>query len=201
MGTAQCLCHHLRQMTPPTPTVKESLGHLPDLHPQVEGDLSILESIKSGYQNDLLFSKVLNNVGHHKNFEVLCDLLYTHNRTDASVLCIPSIVHDKRWITEVMISQAHTVLGHFGPQKTADYVQHHYWWPCIGQDVKQYCKMCPVCQMIKSSTQRVPGLLHSLPIPLQPWESIAMDFVSPFPESGDCDYLWVVICPSPQQCT
>ena len=27
-----------------------------------------------------------------------------------------------------------------------------------------------------------------------PWESIAMDFVGPFPRSGDFDYLWVVIC-------
>ena len=110
------------------------------------------------------------------------------------MLCVPSAVHNKRWITEVVISQAHKVLGHFGPQKTADYVQYHYWWPRIGQDIEQYCKMCPICQMMKSSTQRVPGLLHSLPIPAQPWESIAMDFVGPFPESGDCDYLWVVIC-------
>jgi len=110
------------------------------------------------------------------------------------VLCVPSVVHDKQRITEVVISQAHEVLGHYGPQKTADYVQHHYWWPHIGQDIEQYCKMCPVCQMTKSSTQRVPGLLHSLPIPARPWELIAMDFVSPFPESGDCNYLWVVIC-------
>jgi len=119
-------------------TVEESLRHLPDLHPRVEGNLSVLESIKHGYQKDLLFSKVLDNVRHHKNFEVLSDLLYTHNRTDASVLCILSIIHDKRWITEVMISQAHEVLGHYRPQKTADYVQRHYWWPCIGQDVEQY---------------------------------------------------------------
>ena len=110
------------------------------------------------------------------------------------MLCIPSAIHNKRRITEVVISQAHEVPGHFRPQKTADYVQHHYWWPRIGQDIEQYCKMCPVCQMMKSSTQRVPGLLHSLPIPARPWELIAMDFIGPFPESGDCNYLWVVIC-------
>ena len=176
------------------PTVEESLGHLLDLRPRVEGDLSVIESIKNGYRNDPLFSKVLNNIGHHKNFEVISDLLYTHNHVEASVLCVPSAVHNKRQITEVVISQAHEVLGHFGLQKTADYMRRHYWWPRIGQDIEQYCKTCPVCQMTKSSTQRVPGLLHSLPIPARPWESIAMDFVGPFPESGDCDYLWVVIC-------
>jgi len=47
---------------------------------------------------------------------------------------------------------------------------------------------------MKSSTQRVPGLLHSLPVPMRPWRSIAMDFVGPFPESNGHDYLWVIIC-------
>lgn len=38
------------------------------------------------------------------------------------------------------------------------------------------------------------GLLHTLPIPQKPWDSIAMDFVGPFPISKQCDYLLVVIC-------
>ena len=70
----------------------------------------------------------------------------------------------------------------------------YYWWPRIGQDIEMYCKTCPVCQMTKSSTQRVPGLLHSLPIPTRPWRSIAMDFVGPFLESNGHDYLWVILC-------
>jgi hypothetical protein len=111
-----------------------------------------------------------------------------------SVLCVPPVVIKKRRLTEIIIAQAHEVLGHFGPQKTAEYVRRHYWWPRIGQDVEQYCKTCPICQTTKSSTQRVPGLLHSMPIPTRPWGSIAMDFVGPFPESNGSDYLWVVIC-------
>ena len=97
-------------------------------------------------------------------------------------------------MTEIIIAQAHEVLRHFSLQKTADHIRHHYWWPCIGQDVEQYCKICPICQTMKSGTQKVPGLLHSLPIPTRPWEWIAMDFVGPFPESNGHDYLWVVIC-------
>jgi hypothetical protein len=176
------------------PTISESLGQLPNLRPHVEGDLSILANIKDAYAKDPLCAKVLENVGHHKNFEVSDGLLYTRNRADESVLCIPSVIQGKRRLTEIIIAQAHEVLGHFGPQKTADYIRRHYWWPRIGQDVEQYCKTCPVCQMTKSSTQRVPGLLHSLPIPTRPWGSIGMDFVGPFPESNGHDYLWVVIC-------
>ena len=143
---------------------------------------------------DTLCAKVLNNIGHHRNFEAQDGLLYTRNCAGTSVLCIPSVVLRKRRLTEIIIAQAHEVLGHFGPQKTADYIRRHYWWPRIGQDVEQYCKTCPVCQTTKSSTQRVPGLLHSLPIPARPWGSIGMDFVGPFPESDGHDYLWVVIC-------
>jgi hypothetical protein len=176
------------------PTIEESLGHLPDLRPRVEGDRSIIKDIRSGYAHDPLCSKVLENIGHHPKFEESDGLLYTQNRAGTSVLCIPSVVQHKRRLTEVIIAQAHEVLGHFGPQKTADYIRRHYWWPRIGQDVEQYCKTCPVCQTTKSSTQRVPGLLHSLPIPARPWSSIGMDFVGPFPESGGHDYLWVVIC-------
>ena len=47
---------------------------------------------------------------------------------------------------------------------------------------------------MKLSTQKVPRLLHSLPIPTQLWESIAMNLVSPFPESNRHNYLWVDIC-------
>src|SRR5207302_4952832 len=129
-----------------------------------EGDRSILEDIRKGYAKDPLCSKVLENIGHHERFEIIDGLLYTHNRVNDSVLCIPSIIQKKRRLTEIIIAQAHEVLGHFGPQKTADYIRRYYWWPRIGQDVEQYCKTCPICQMTKSSTQKVPGLLHSLPI-------------------------------------
>lgn len=175
-------------------TVGESMGHFPDLHPQVEGDHSILSDIRCGYVKDPLLAKVLANIEHHQNFKVINDLLYTRNQPDVSVLCIPPVVQNKQQLTEIIIAQVHEILGHLGPQKMADYVQRHYWWSRIGQDIEQYCKMCPICQMTKSSTQKVPGLLHSLPIPTQPWGLIAMDFVGPFPESRGHDYLWVVIC-------
>ena len=110
------------------------------------------------------------------------------------MLCIPMVMQNKRRLTEVIIAQAHEVLGHLGLQKTVDYICHHYWWLQISQDVEQYCKTCPICQTMKSSNQRVPRLLHSLLIPMQPWTSIAMDFVGPFPESGGFNYLWVIIC-------
>lgn len=64
----------------------------------------------------------------------------------------------------------------------------------MGKDIEKYCNSCGLCQTMKSSTQNLTGLLHSMPIPMRPWGSIGMDFVGPFPKSKGFDYLWVVIC-------
>lgn len=60
------------------PRVIESLEHFPNLHPWVEGNHSILNEIKEGYTKDSLCSKILENVGHHKKFKIMDDLLYTY---------------------------------------------------------------------------------------------------------------------------
>src|ERR1700742_4885253 len=60
--------------------------------------------------------------------------------------------------------------------------------------VDLYCKSCPVCQQMKGENKAAQGLLHALPVPTRPWQSIGMDFVGPFPEVDGYNYLWVVIC-------
>ena len=64
----------------------------------------------------------------------------------------------------------------------------------MGREIEKFCLSCENCQMSKSSNQLKPGLLHNLPIPSRPWQSIGMDFVGPFPECQGYDYLWVIIC-------
>ena len=131
---------------------------------------------------------------HYKNFGINEDLIYTSNLAEDHILCILAIVCNKQYLIEIILSQAHQVLEHLEPQKTSKYVCCYYWWPCIVQDTELYCKMCLICQTTKFSMQKVPGLLHSLLIPIKPWESIVMDFIGPFSKSGSFDYLWVVIC-------
>jgi hypothetical protein len=33
-----------------------------------------------------------------------------------------------------------------------------------------------------------------IPVPIRPWQSIGMDFISPFPEQNGYDHIWVIIC-------
>jgi hypothetical protein len=93
----------------------------------------------------------------------------------------------------MIIDHAHKVIGHFGQFKTALYVRHSYWWPNMSKDISVFCDLCDTCQASKTSNQRPSGLLHTLPIPTRPWESVGIDFMGPLPKSMDSDYLMVVI--------
>ena len=63
----------------------------------------------------------------------------------------------------------------------------------MGTDIELFCSSCPSCQVTKDSNQKPSGLLHSLPIPDRPGQSIGMDFMGPLPISEGYNYLLVVI--------
>ena len=97
-------------------------------------------------------------------------------------------------LTATVIEQAHTILGHYSAQKTADYICWWYWWQRLGHKVDKYSMMCGICQVNKTSTQQPIELLHTLLITNMPWGLIGMDFIGLFPKLKAFDYLWVVIC-------
>jgi Integrase zinc binding domain len=110
-------------------------------------------------------------------------------------LCIPKgKTLGGKSLRGLILEQAHKVIGHFGEQRTSDYVRRWYWWPRINGDTEKFCKSCVICQRSKTSNLKLAGKLHPLPIPKCPWESIGMDFVGPFPSAKGYNYLWVVIC-------
>lgn len=176
------------------PTIYEAISRGPELHKIVEKAKGFIDEIRKGYSKDKLFSKIMNEASRYPTFTARDGLLYNRNRGNEETLCIPRVVTSDRSVTGTIIEQAHTMLGHFGAQKTADYIRRSYWWPNLSKEVEKYCNTCGTCQANKTTTQRPLGLLHSLPIPNRPWGSIGMDFIGPFPKSKGYDYLWVVIC-------
>ncbi len=66
-------------------------------------------------------------------------------------------------------------------------------------DAKEFCKTCGNCQQYKGDTKKPGGKLHTLPIPMKPWDSVGIDFVGPFLEvkadnGRKFNYLWVIVC-------
>ncbi|GJE98499.1 polyprotein [Phanerochaete sordida] len=183
----------------PSPAEPEPMALVPTdaitpLPQRLAVEEQFFEAVRAGYAADPTFNKIIKNPAHFANYEVRGTDLITKNRAGDDVLCIPRAKLGKKTLTQIVIEHAHTVLGHFGYQKTDQYIRRWYWWPTLGKDTRRFCDSCGVCQVNKPSNQAPAGLLHSLPIPSRPWGSIAMDFVGPFPRSGEFDYLWVVIC-------
>ena len=176
------------------PTLFKSLAPGPELREHVEKVSNFLDKVKKGYKEDNMFSKIIKEPGNYSAFQYREGFLYTNNRGGQEVLCIPRVMTKDYSLTAIVIEQAHTILGHFGAQKTADYIRRWYWWPRLGVEVNKYCISCGICQANKTNTQRPVGLLHPLPIPNRPWGLIGMDFIGPFPKSKGYDYPKVVIC-------
>lgn len=164
------------------------------MNERIGADTLFLSHTRDGYAMDSTFAKIVGTPDHYAKFWVTDRLLYTQNRHGVTVLCIPRVKIGQKPLVETVIKLSHTLLGHLGHRKTTEYARRWYWWPTIGRDIEKFCASCGICQTTKTSNQAPPGLLHSLDVPQRPWESIAMDFMGPLPESDGFDYLWVIIC-------
>ena len=176
------------------PTVLGSAGTLREALIEYGDQPEFFDAVRKGYKEEPLLGKVVAQPSHFPQFTEGNGLLYMKNREEKEVLCLPRASYKGDNIIARIIDQAHRAIGHFGAQRTADYVRRLYWWPKIGREVDKFDRTCPMCQVAKATNKLPQGLLHSLPIPRQPWGLIAMDFMGPFPPSDGHDYLWVVLC-------
>ena len=145
-------------------------------------------------KNDKTFQKIIKHLKDHKSFKVTKGIIYHKINAEHKVICIPKSNVEGRRLTELVIDQAHRIVGHLGVCITEGYAWRFFWWTTLGPDIKAFCDSCSTCQAMKTSNQRPQGLLHALPIPSMPWSSIGMDFVGPFPMVDNLDYIWVVLC-------
>ena len=153
-------------------------------------DHAFKQRVIDGYRDDKLLSLVTEKPNDYPGFTVRDNLVWRQNLRGDEVLCLP---RDRKLLLE-LLTQAHETVGHFGHQRTDEYIRRWYWWPYENKDVREYCATCDACQRLKTSNKMPAGKHHPLPIPTKPWDSIGMDFIGPFPESKGFNYLWVVIC-------
>jgi hypothetical protein len=83
--------------------------------------------------------------------------------------------------------------GHFGTNKTIELVSRDYWWPQLWKFVKDFVRTCDTCARSKTPRHLPYGLLQPLPIPVAPWRSISMDFITDLPDSQGFDSILVVV--------
>ncbi|GAB2284266.1 hypothetical protein Dimus_039655 [Dionaea muscipula] len=82
--------------------------------------------------------------------------------------------------------------GHSGIEVTWRKLRESFFWPGLMSDINQFIKTCEVCQQVKPLNS-TPGLLQPLPIPLQAWDSVSLDFIEGLPRSHSYDSILVVM--------
>jgi hypothetical protein len=84
--------------------------------------------------------------------------------------------------------------GHQGVKKTLALVRRHYWWPTMLADIERYVLTCHLCQKNKARNTLPAGLLQPLQLPLNPWHTVTMDFITQLPKtSRGHDAIFVIV--------
>lgn len=97
-------------------------------------------------------------------------LLFFHNK-----LYVPALPH----VRAALIQEAHSTpsAGHQGVARTQALLAEHYYWPELKADVRNVVLTCDICQRVKADHRKPGGLLQPLPVPLEPWDQMSMDFI------------------------
>ena len=178
-----------------TRTVKEVVAPADSLNELFKGNHKFIEDVKNGYKDHRFFKDIVDNINEHKGTFNLDKngLLWIKNTLTQDALCVPNVIINKRNLGELVITSAHQLIGHLGSRITNEHIRRYYWWPSLTSDVKKLIDSCKNCQANKSTRLKYQGLLHTLPVPDRPWQSIAMDFMGPLPISEGYTMIWVII--------
>ena len=92
--------------------------------------------------------------------------------------CIPDCS-----LREAIIREAHGggLVGHFGRDKTLSLVFEKFYWPKLVQHVEKIVSRCVTCHEAKMHGNN--ARLYTLPIPIELWEDVSMDFIVGLPRT------------------
>lgn len=171
--------------------VADALSRRPDLKVneliETEANIStpILEQIKQAYQHDPLTRHVLQH--GHRELAVKDGLIYKDTK-----IYVPN---DKQLRTQLLVEQHDIpISGHLGEHKTYERLARHFVWPGMRRTVREYVRSCISCQQNKPPNTLPAGLLQSLEIPDERWETVTMDLITQLPvtkNQHDCIVVFV----------
>jgi len=86
-------------------------------------------------------------------------------------------------LRDLLVREAHggALVGHFSLDKTIDILEKHFYWPKLGRDVQKVVLACSIYHKAKSQFHQ--GLYTPLPMHIQPWDDVSMDFIVALPRT------------------
>ncbi|KAF8227328.1 hypothetical protein L208DRAFT_1297577 [Tricholoma matsutake] len=106
------------------PRIFKSQAKGPDLHVHMSEQEPLNDDIQNGYVNNKLFKKILEKPEDHPRFQIWDNFIWMKNIGGEDVLCIPTSTSKGMTLHGHIIQQAHSIVGHFGPLKTSEYIRH-----------------------------------------------------------------------------
>ena len=94
---------------------------------------------------------------------------------------VPEVI----WTKNISWHHDDPLAGHFGIDKTKDFVGRKYYWPSLQRDIETYIKGCDVCLGSKAVRHKLYDDLQPLLIPTHRWKDLSIDFVTGLPISTD----------------
>ncbi|KAF9023879.1 hypothetical protein BDZ89DRAFT_955257, partial [Hymenopellis radicata] len=85
-------------------------------------------AVRNASKCDSLLGKILDNPDDHRLFHVEDGLVWYKRNSKENALCLPTGGYGEQSIRGLVIEQAHRTLGHYGAQRTSEYVRRWYWW-------------------------------------------------------------------------
>jgi hypothetical protein len=157
----------------------------------------LLAAIKACYRSDPVAKAARRALasGEDCSFSLQQGLLYFQGGEEPAHgrLYIPT----RRQLRQRLIAEHHDAgpAGHLGRDKTTERLSRLFYWPQLGEHVREYVLTCPSCQMTKPRVGKKPGLLQPLPIPSHAWESTSMDFINSLPRTASGhDAILTCVC-------
>lgn len=105
------------------------------------------------------------------------------------------VIPSNSFIRNQLLEEFHSspLGGHAGVARTFHRVSSNFYWKNMHQDVKNFVKICQICQQMKDTHHAPADLLQPLPIPEMVFEEIAMDFITCLPSSKGITTIMTVI--------
>jgi hypothetical protein len=109
-------------------------------------------------------------------------------------------ITDKKFVPNIttlkdrLITEFHNTSGHPDANRTYTVILRSFYWLYFKKDVKYFVKLCSKCQRIQPRTDKPYGSSMSLPVPIRPWDSVSMDFITNFPNVDGYDAILTVVC-------
>ena len=145
-------------------------------------NLKITRLLEEGYGNDEFYRRTRDEMYKPQGIPHSKEIPLSECRiSDGRLFFRDRLYIPDTELRPLLIKLAHDSVetGHPGKNKLYEILSRDYFWPRISYDAAQYCRNCHDCIRNKGSKLRYQGTLKPLPLPVQRWRDISVDFVGP----------------------